>query len=431
MADPDVSAVYRRTGSPSKGYQIEGVNMGELMIKLKGKKERSRSAARITETFKKAFSKFKGVVFLYHQPTQEKIDESFSGIPAFFGVTIYGTDMKKLVSLAGRVEGVLLKDRAVSNVVNNTKVNSSEIDVRVNRAGLARYGASVEDVMLTLKAVRTGIEATRIVREKEDVTVLVTMDIEKPLLVEKLRHLPVVSRKGEIIPLVKVADVRVAHVPAAITRLNGQREITLLVEAGGSITSLVKRLKGAFQSIKLPVGYSIDFTGQYRVLLTMAVEMAFTVMAAIILIYLIMVMQFRTYLQPLMILLTIPLSLVGGLVALFITRQGVDVSVGMGAVTLVGIAVNNAIVLIDYANRRRAAGAGLEDALLQAASVRLRPILLTSFTTIFALMPVAIGVSTGSGVFRPFAITVIGGLVSGVFATLIVVPTLVVSFSRQ
>ena len=159
-------------------------------------------------------------------------------------------------------------------------------------------------------------------------------------------------------------------------------------------------------------------------------EMAEAIIAAIILIYLIMAMQFSSWLQPLIILLTIPLSLVGALVALFVTRQGVDVSVGMGAFTLVGIAVNNAIILMDYANRESRSGTPFHDALISAATVRLRPILLTSLATIFALLPVAIGTTVGSKIFQPFAITVIGGLLSATLATLIVVPTLALCLAR-
>lgn len=194
--------------------------------------------------------------------------------------------------------------------------------------------------------------------------------------------------------------------------------------------SLVSRLRDRLRSLKLPSGYSIDFTGQYRTLMTTALELAFTIFAAVVLIYLIMAMQFRTFNQPLIILLTIPFSLVGALVALFTTGQGVDVSVGMGAVTLAGIAVNNAIVLVDYANRRRTSGEAVEEALLGAASIRLRPILLTSLTTIFALLPVAIGGAADTSLFQPFAITVIGGLLSGAFATLVIVPTLTALFIK-
>jgi len=430
LADADVSCVYRRTGSPGRGYQIEGVNKGELLIKLNPQDERTRSIGRIIRALKESYSQISGVVFLYHQPTQEKIDESFFGLPALFGVTIYGTDMDTLISLANQVETALSKEPRVSNIVNNTKVKVPQIDVRINYPSLAQYGVDVASLLGTLKAAQLGVEATRIIRQKEDVAVLVKMDIDRPLDIERIKQLPIGTIRGGWLPLERVADVNISHAPSAITRLNGQRQITLLAEVEGNIPSVVKSLRRQFQSIDLPQGYSIDFTGQYHALIETAIEMAIAVLVAIVLIYLIMAMQFGSWLQPLIILMSVPLSLVGALVGLFLTRQGIDVSVGMGAVTLVGIAVNNAIVLMDFANRELASGKGISDALLSAASVRLRPILLTSLTTIAALLPTAIGGAVGSRIFHPFAITVIGGLATAIFATLIIVPTLALLSSK-
>ncbi len=424
LADPDVTCVYRRTGSPGRGYQIEGVNRGELLIKLKGKRQRNRSAAEIIPSLREAYSTVPGVVFLYHQPTQEKIDESFSGLPALFGVTVYGPDMETLVRLAAQVEARLAEEPRIANVVNNTKVRIPQVDVRINDPALAQYGVEVADVLATLEAARFGIEAARIIRQKEEVVVLVQLADSAPSNLERIKQLSVPMAGGNVLPVEKVADVRVVHAPSAVTRLNGQRQTTLLAEVDGSIPAVVKRLRRELQSIDLPEGYSIDFTGQYHLLIETATELLLAVMAAATLIYFIMAMQFGSWLQPLAILATIPFSLVGALIALLVTRQGVDISVGMGVVTLVGIAVNNAIVLVDFSNRERTAGKGIPAALLSAASVRLRPILLTSLTTIAALLPAAIGSHAGSQIFQPFAITLIGGLVAGGVATLLLVPTL-------
>ena len=431
LADADVSCVYRRTGAPRNGYQIEGVNRGELLIKLKPTADRTRSAAQIIRALKKSYSKISGVVFLYHQPTQEKIDESLSGLPALFGVTIFGTDMNTLIALAGRVETVLSKESAVSNIVNNTKVKVPQIDVRINYPSLAQYGVDVATVLSTLESARFGLEATRIIRQKEEVAVLVRMKVSAPFDIDRITQLPIATATGDWLPLERVAAVNITHQPAKITRLNGQRQITLLAEVEGSIPAVVKRLQQAFQTIELPQGYSIDFTGQYQVLIETAIEMMFAVLAAIVLIYLTLAMQFGSWLQPLIILATVPLSLVGALTGLFLTRQGIDISVGMGTITLVGIAVNNAIILIDFSNKERASGKDAADALLAAASVRLRPILLTTLTTIAALLPTAIGTTVGSKIFQPFAITVISGLAGGVMATLIIIPTLALAVAHH
>jgi HAE1 family hydrophobic/amphiphilic exporter-1 len=430
LADPDVTCVYRRTGSPESGYQIEGVNRGELYIKLKKKKERARSLTAIMASLKQSYSSFEGVVFLYHQPTQEKMDESFSGLPALFGVTIYGIDLNELTSLASQIENILYTEPAVANVVNDTKVKASQLDVRLDYARLALHRIEPSEVLTTIQAACLGIEATQIVRQKEDVAVWVKLDAGEGLDPDGVRSLPIMLPNGGHIPLERVADVRVRQTPAAITRLNGERELTLIAEVDGSIPALVSHLREKFQAITLPEGYSIDFSGQYKVLVQTAYEMLFALAAAVILIYLIMLMQFGSWSQPLIIMGAIPLSLVGAFVALFVTGQGIDVSVGMGAFTLVGIAVNNAIVLVAFFNRQTASRAKIDQALLKAASVRLRPILLTNLVTFAALLPAAIGTTVGSQIFKPFAITVIGGLLSHLVASLIIIPTLLFTFLR-
>ena len=431
LADPDVACVYRRTGSPKSGAQIEGVNRGELFIKLKPKTERTRSLAAIMDSLKKSYSPFEGVVFLYHQPTQEKMDESLSGLPALFGVTIYGVDLDELSSLASQVEDVLYTEPSVTNVVNETKVKASQVDVRLDYARLALHRIEPSKVLTTLQAACLGVEATRIIRQKEDIAIWVKLDVGSGLDPDRVRRLPVMLPNAENISLEKVAEVRVRQMPAAITRLNGQRELTLVAEVEGSIPTLVSHLRKKFQAITLPEGYTIDFSGQYKVFVQTAYEMLFALAVALLLIYLIMLMQFGSWLQPLIIMGAIPLSLVGGVLALFVTGHGLDVSVGMGAFTLVGIAVNNAIVLVDFANRRAKSTTNTGEALLEAASVRLRPILLTNLVTFAALLPTAIGTTVGSQIFKPFAITVIGGLVSHLVASLVVVPTLLATFSRK
>ena len=425
LADPDVSCVYRRTGSPEVGYQVEGVNRGEMEIKLKSKQKRKHSVDEIMAALKKSYSHVEGVVFLYHQPTQEKMDESFSGLPALFGVTIFGTNTDTLISIGEKVEDILVKDHAVNNVVNNTKVKSAGLDINIDHIKAAQYGVDVGNVLNTIKALGPGVEATRIVKEKQDIPVLVKIYAGKTEDITQLALFPIITQDGEIVPLGKTADIKSYYLPSSITRLNGQREITLLADVSGNISYLVSRLRSKFASIKLPEGYSIEFTGQYKTLHKTIREIIFVLISALLLIFLIMAIQLRTWLQPLIILIVVPFSLVGAIILLFLTRRGFDVSVGMGAITLVGISVNNAIVLTDYFNRNRLSGKNVNESLLTASSIRLRPILMTALTTIFALIPIAIGTRTGSSVFQPFAITVVGGLITATFATLIVIPVLV------
>ncbi len=424
MDQSDIETVRRRTGSPATGYQIEGVNRGELVMKLVPRSRRKHTVDEIFEELRKPYGKIPGVAFLYHQPTQEKMDESLSGLPAMFGVTLFGPDMGQLVELAAQVESVMAKDRSLKNIVNNTKIKSPQIVVRPIPAELARYGLSPDDVFASIQASRNGILATTILRERQEVQVLVKDAISSSGTVDSLRGLVIATPSGQTVPLERVADVQVTHMPAAVTRLNGERELTVLAEVTGSIPAAVKRLRRQFTSISLPDGYSIDFTGQYQVLQRTVTDFILVGLAAVLLIYLILSMQFGSFLQPLLILFTIPVALVGSIVLLAVMRVGLDVSVGMGVLTLIGIAVNNAILLLDYTNRKVRSGRDLSGALLESVSIRLRPILMTALTTVFALLPVAVNPSVGSRIFQPFAVTVIGGLITSTVATLLVIPAL-------
>lgn len=431
LSEHDVETVYRRTGSPATGFQVEGVNRGELTIKLEPRSKRAHTVGQIIERLRSEYAGIPGVAFLYHQPTQEKMDESLSGLPAMFGVTIFGTDMSELVSLAAQAEKIMAEDPALTNIVNNTKIKSPQIIVRPNPVELARYGISPDDVFETIQAGRFGVRATTIVRQRQQVQVLIKNHSPSDATFDWLRRLSIATRSGQSVPLRQVADIRIAHLPAAVTRLNGQREITVLAEVDGSIPAAVSRLRRRFASISLPSGYTIAFTGQYQVMRRTVFDFALVGLAAVVLIYLIMAMQFRSLSQPFIILVTIPVALVGAILLLAITQVGLDVSVAMGILTLVGIAVNNAIVLLDYANRQIAVGQSISDSLGSAVSIRLRPILMTAATTMFALIPVAVNPAVGSQIFQPFAITIIGGLLSSTAATLILVPALSILLSRR
>jgi CzcA family heavy metal efflux pump len=430
LAQPDIETVRRRTGSPASGFQIEGVNKGEMVMKLVPRSRRRYTVAQIMDRLRSSYSKIPGVAFLYHQPTQEKMDESLSGLPAMFGVTIFGPDMNELVVLAAQVEKVMAQDPSLANIVNNTKIKSPQIIVRPNPVELARCGLSPADIFETIQVGRFGIQATTIVHPRQQVQVLVKNDAPSDDTIHWLRGLAITTPSGQTVPLERVADIHTTHLPAAVTRLNGQREITILAEVGGSISATVSRLYQTFSSIALPNGYSIAFTGQYQVMRRTVMDFALVGLAAVLLIYLIMAMQFRSFLQPLIILVTIPVALVGAIVLLAVTQVGLDVSVGMGALTLIGIAVNNAIVLLDYTNRQISAGHTVSDSLRKAAFIRFRPILMTAITTVFTLIPVAVNPAVGSRIFQPFAITVIGGLISSTAATLVLIPVLR-TFLRQ
>ncbi len=415
LKNPNVSTVYRRTGSPSNSYMLEGPNRGEIFIKLKPKSRRTEDVSSVIDELKKDLSNLKGTIFLFHQPTQENIDESFSGLPAFFGATIYGNNYQKLIDISRKVKSIMEKTPGITGVINNAEFRVPERVIKVRYPQLALYNLTAREVLDNLRAAKLGIEATNTIRNNMEIPIIVKLKGT-----EDLMNLPIVSESGSVVPLYRLVKAKNNYISPSITHLNGQREITITSDIDGNPFHIVKELK---ERIKLPKGYMLEFNGQYRVMVKTIIQFGVIALLAVILIYLIMANQFRSFIQPLVVLFVIPLSMVGAIVLLFLTHQGLNVSSAMGMITLIGISVNNAIVLVDYSNKLRSEGKTLEDSLIEAVSVRIRPILLTSSTTILGLLPAAIGTTIGSHIFQSFSITVIGGLITGNMATLMILPS--------
>ena len=441
LSDPAVEGTYRRTGSPEVGYQIEGAHRGEIMAKLKPRTKRRSDAETVLERMRRITDRFEGVVFLHRQPTREKIDESFSGLPAVFGVTLYGEDTGALREAAARVEEFLRECEGVEEVINNTRVLRPEVTVKIDHAALRLYGVAGDGILTALRAALTGKEATSVLREKEKVHVLVHLDTGGEPVEKALRNLLLPSRKrsgegsvsaaGELVPLSRLASFEVRRVPAALYRLNGRREVTVLCEIEGNLPAVVGEVRRGLEKLELPAGVTWRLSGQYPVLIKTAKDLISTFLLAAFLILTILALQFRSLLLPLAVLASIPLSIGGALLALRLFGQGLDVSVAMGFLTLFGVSVNNGIILVDFRNRGIAKGVEPLEALRAAVSARLRPVLMTSLTTVAALIPSAVSGGAGSKVFQPFSIAVAGGLLVGTAGTLVVLPALLALRSRM
>lgn len=428
----DVDNIYLKIGSPENTYYIENVNRGEMMIKFKDKKYRTETVDEIIENLKHKFSSINGVVFLYHQPTQEKIDESFSGLPAFFGVSVAGDNLDSLTSLAGKIETIMKKTGDFSNIINNSKYLVPQLEVVPDRGKLAYYGLSSFDLFKELSIAFRGKVTTRIVKEQMPISIFLRLPQINRNTIDDLRMLPVKTSSGSYIPLFKVAKVSLQNILPTITHLNGERELTLIADPLGNLFASVDKLTSALDENILPQGYTYQVRGQFQTLIETIKSFGLVIILAIILVYLILYLQFNSFWQPFVILLKIPLDFIGVFIALLITRESLNISVGLGLLTLVGVSVNNAIILIDKVNRlRKENSMQINDALKEAVHLRTRPILMTGLTTIFGLLPAAIGMGIGSKIHQPFAITIIGGMITGIIFSLNIIPVLYSSFANR
>jgi len=422
LQDEAVKTVYRRTGSEEGTYQVEPVNRGELVIKLISRKIRKRQITEVIGALKKQTDKIPGVITLYHQVTSEKMDESFSGLPTVFGVTIYGENTKKLIDYADKIEKVANQTEGVGNVINNTKYLVPELKFRPKRDLLARYNLDSKDIMEELRLSLGGETISDIIKGEKTIPIFLKYK-QKNNSLDYLKRLPF-KVGNDYVPLSKLVDVSYSTSVNTITHINLQREITLPMEVDGSFTKIARVLQQKIHTLHLPNDYLVEFGGQYKLLLDMLKKFGIFALIGMLLIYFIMSLQFGNYVQPFVIMIEIPLSFIGAFIAIALSRLPLNLSFFIGLITLVGVSVNNGIVLIDYINKRRKLGMSREEAIFQATSVRTRPIVLTALTTVLALFPISLGLQVGSKIHQPLAVCVIGGLLVNTILTLNVLPVI-------
>lgn len=427
--NPNINNVYLRVGSPGKSYYTENVNRGELFIKLVSRKHRTESISQLFAGFEKQFSTFDGVVILYHQPTEENIDESFSGLPAFFGVSVTGPNLDTLAGIASTVAKIAKQTGDFSDIINNSQYLVPQIDVTPKRAELSRFRLNANDLFRDLALAFRGEVVANFVKEQVPYSVFLRLPKKDRKNIEMLRQLPVKTAGGKYIPLERLANIKVVNTLPSISHLDGERELTIIASPEGNLFSSVKKLTNALKTKLFPAGYNIQIRGQYQTLMKTVKSFGFVILIAILLIYLILYIQFDSFWQPFVILLKIPLDFIGVFIALLLTREQLNISVALGLLTLIGVSVNNAIILIDKANRlRKEANYSLEEALQEAVHIRTRPILMTGLTTIIAVLPAALGF--GSAIHQPFAITIVGGMITGIFFSLNIIPSFYHGFAK-
>ncbi|MCG8456312.1 MAG: efflux RND transporter permease subunit, partial [Holophagales bacterium] len=246
-----------------------------------------------------------------------------------------------------------------------------------------------------------------------------------------LRNLVVFQQGKTAIPLSAVAEVREAEGPAEIRRVDGERAALVTANLEGlDLASAAAEIEAAIADLRLPAGFDWRLGGQQREMETSFGSMGLAIALAVFLVYLVMASQFESLLHPFVILFSVPLSLIGVLATLRLFDVRISVVVLIGVVLLAGIVVNNAIILVDTANRLRRQGAEKLEAIRRAGQLRLRPILMTTATTVLGLLPMAIGLGEGAELRAPMAMVVIGGLLTATFLTLVVIPVVYRLFER-
>ena len=436
-AQPEVEVVSAQVGSAAEedpqdaasGFSNSGTHEGILWVGLTKQTERDLSDLEIMERIRGKLPKLKKVRF-------EAMDmgQMMSGGSQFpVEIKIFGKELDLLKGIADDLVDRIDDVEGLRDVTHSMSEGKPEYHIRINREKASRLGLMVSQVANTVQTASLGKIATRYREGNEEVDIRVRFDKRYRDTLEDIKDIPVVTPNNSTIRLDQVATITWGEGPIRITRENQAREITVSANISGrDLGSVVRDIKERIVGIEkgLPSGYFIEFGGQYADMQETFVIMAGAFLLATLLVYMIMASQFESFKHPFVIMFTIPLALIGVVVALLVTGRPVSLPILIGFIMLGGIAVNNGIVMVDYINQLKRRGIEKGEAILQASSVRLRPVLITALTTILGMLPMAIDSSQGSEMRAPMAITVIGGLIATTLLTLYVIPIIYSLFDR-
>ena len=414
---PEVDYILSLVGS------LEGkADSGYIYVGLKGKVNGKKVS--ISDFRNKIRPLLKGIpgakISLQSMSSLSLYGSSLQSRP--IAINIKGGDLKSLNSYASMAYEAIKGIKGLVDPDCSVKEGKPEIQITLDRRKISDLSLSTAQIAAALRSLVAGDMAAKFREKGKEYEITVSIREGQRKTISDIADLPVFTRVGSI-PLREIAKIEEVPGPAQINRLNRQRIATITADLEGRSTSeAMADIRKRLDSIPKPPGVSYEFTGMSQYMIESFQELGKALALAVIFIYMVLASLFASFVQPLIIMLSLPLSIIGAVLALFITGNSLDMMGMIGIIMLMGLVAKNAILLIDYTNRLRRRGYERDDAILEAGPTRLRPILMTTLAIIFGMIPVALGLGVASEMRAPMAITVIGGVTTSLLLTLIVVP---------
>lgn len=430
LGEPGLVRTFSVAGalpSSASGRQTLGENLGRLDLVIAGPDGAPAAPAdeaRLLERVRAALAAAR--------VEGERVRPALLGLAPPVAVHVHADDLPALDAAALEVGRALAAVDGLRDVATTVEPGSPEVEVAIDRERAAALGVTAGELGQALRRQVHGQVAARLRDEGERIDVRVRAARRFRDRAERVEALRVRLPGGQAVAIGSVAAVKVGLGPAAIHRQDGSRVARVTAQAAATdLGGTLDRARAALAAVRLPPGATAELAGQDEELRASMRSLALALGLAIFLVFVVMAVQFESVVHPLVILLTVPLGLIGVVAGLLVAGLGLDALALMGVVVLAGVVVNNAIVLVDAANRRRAEGQPLEAALVDAGAERLRPILMTTATTVLGLLPMAVGLGAGGELRRPLAVTIVAGLSLATLLTLVVVPCVYRILSRE
>ncbi|MFZ3377277.1 MAG: efflux RND transporter permease subunit, partial [Chthoniobacterales bacterium] len=422
---PEVITVVSQLGRPDDGTDVNGFNTAEISAALLPPEQWKTARDRIglCAKMKEQFDHLPGVDVDFSQYIEDNVNEAISGIKSELAIKIFGADADELQTLADQIAAKVQTVRGVLHLTPEHLAGQPQVQVRINRQAVARYGLAVGDVDALVENAFGGTVATQILEGERSFDLAVKLTPAAVAELDSIRSVPLLGSGGEMVTLGAVADVGLRSGYGRIFRENNERRVAVKLSVGDrDLGSLVGEAQRKAAQVKLPTGYRAEWTGSFENQQRAQARLMVVVPITLVIIFFILFTAFNSGRLALIILLNVPLAAIGGIIGLALAGLPLSVSALVGFVALFGASVQNGVILLERIRALVNEGQTVLKAVVEGAVARLRPVLMTSGMAALGLLPAALSHAVGAETARPFAVVIVGGLISSTVLTLIVLP---------
>ena len=434
---PEVTTVASEHGRPDDGTDPTGFFNAEFYVGLKPYSEWHgpyHSKPALIAAINDKLQTFPGISFNYTQPAEDAVDEAETGLKSALAVKVFGPDLNTLEAKGKAIKAVLEHVRGIRDVTLVQELGQPSLTIKIDRDKIARYGINVDDINNLIQTAIGGDVATQVVQQEKEFDLVVRLQGQYRDNPVAIGNILVATSAGQQIPLKELADISVSNGASFIYRENNSRFIGVQfsVEGRDLAGAVQDAMAQTAQKVRLPQGYLLDWGGEYSEYTASRAQLATIVPLTLLLIFLLLFVLYRNFKFPAIALAGVLISApVGGILALWLTGTPFSVSSGIGFLALFGVSVQTALVYISYVNELRLGGTPLGTAIREGAILRLRPIMMTALVAALGLLPAALATGVGTDTQRPFAVVIVGGLITCLLIIIFLMPALYTMVARE
>lgn len=433
---PEVTQVASQVGRPDDGTDTTGFFNTEYFVDLKPKEEWRpvfhKDKDELTAAMNRELEKIPGVIWNFSQPISDNVEEAVSGVKGELAVKVYGDDLKTLESLGDQIVGIMGTVKGVQDLGLFRVIGQSNLNFTVDRQAAARFGINVSDVQDAIQTAVGGNAVSQVLQGEAHYDLTARYQDPYRGTPEAIENIRLLSPSGERVSLGQLTKVATRDGAAEIYREGGQRYVAIKYsvrgrDLGSTVEEAIDKVNKA---VKLPAGYHLDWAGEYASQQRSQKRLMIVLPVTLIIIFVILYTMFRSGKWACLILVNVAMAPIGGLLAMLLSHTHFSVSSGVGFLALFGVSVQTGVIMLEYINQLRVQGHPIENAAVEGAVLRLRPIMMTMLVATLGLLPAATSHGIGSDSQRPFAIVIVGGLIGALAINVFLLPTLYVWIAR-